>query len=194
MNVTEFNYVAWIVLPVLIFFARLVDVSLATLRHILVFRGMKNIVPFFAFVEILIWTLAITQVMENLSNVAAFLAWAFGFSIGTYLGMVIEERLALGHQLVRVIHQKAPPGFIDSLKEKGFGVTSLGARGAFGLVNVSLIVSLRNRLGQLLQMLNAMSPRPFYTIEDVRSVGRVRPAGDPSFPGWWWSQSDPSRG
>jgi len=155
----------------LIFLARLVDVSLATVRHILVFRGMKKVVPFFAFVEILIWTLAITQVMENLSNVAAFFAWALGFSVGTYLGMMIEERLALGHQLVRVIHQELPSNFMDSLKEKGYGVTSLGAQGAFGLVNISLIVSPRKRLGQLLQMLNAMTPQPFYTVEDVRSVG-----------------------
>ena len=170
MNFSDFDFVAWIVIPMLIFFARLVDVSLATVRHILVFRGMKKIVPFFAFVEILIWTLAITQVMENISNVAAFFAWALGFSVGTYLGMMIEERLALGHQLVRVIHQETPTGFIDSLKEKGYGVTSLGAQGAFGLVNISLIVSPRKRLGNLLKMLNTMTPQPFYTVEDVRSV------------------------
>jgi len=64
MNFEQFDFVAWVLIPALIFLARLIDVSLATLRHILVFRGMKKIVPFFAFVEILIWTLAITQVME----------------------------------------------------------------------------------------------------------------------------------
>jgi len=180
MNFSDFDFVAWLVIPMLIFLARLVDVSLATVRHILVFRGMKKVVPFFAFVEILIWTLAITQVMENLSNVAAFFAWALGFSVGTYLGMMIEERLALGHQLVRVIHQQIPPGFIDSLKEKGYGVTSLGAHGAFGLVNISLIVSPRKRLGQLLKILNDVSPQPFYTVEDVRSVGSGAVATPPS--------------
>ncbi|HBR95656.1 MAG TPA: hypothetical protein DEA90_15970 [Opitutae bacterium] len=171
MNIEQFDFVAWVVIPVLVFLARLVDVSLATLRHILIFRGMKRVVPFFAFIEILVWTLAITQVMENLSNVAALFAWALGFSAGTYLGMLIEERLALGHQLVRVIHQKMPVDFVKSLNEKGYGITSLGAHGAFGQVDVSLIVSPRKRLGQLLKMLNAMAPQPFYTVEDVRSVG-----------------------
>ncbi len=170
MNFHDFNFVAWVLIPTLIFVARLTDVSLATIRHILVFRGMKKLVPFFAFVEILIWTLAITQVMDNLSNVPAFLAWALGFSVGTYVGIMLEERLALGHQLVRVIHPEAPSGLIDFLKEKGYGVTSMGGHGAFGLVNISLIVSPRKRLGELLQMLNGMSPRPFYTVEDVRSV------------------------
>lgn len=171
MNFNDLDLIAWVVIPVLIFLARLVDVSLATLRHILVYRGVKKVVPFLAFIEILIWTLAITQVMENLSNAAAFLAWALGFSVGTYLGMIIEERLALGHQLVRVIHQKMPTDFIESLKEKGYGVTSLGAHGAFGQVDISLIVSPRKRLGQLLKMLNNMTPQPFYTVEDVRTVG-----------------------
>ncbi|MGZ0656431.1 DUF2179 domain-containing protein [Coraliomargarita sp. W4R53] len=171
MNFSDFDLIAWVLIPVLIFFARLVDVSLATLRHILVFRGMKKVVPFLAFIEILIWTLAITQVMENLSNTAALLAWALGFSVGTYLGMIIEERLALGHQLVRVIHQKMPTDFIESLKERGYGVTCLGAHGAFGQVDISLIVSPRKRLGELLKMLNQMTPPPFYTVEDVRTVG-----------------------
>lgn len=180
MNIQDFDHIAWVVIPLLIFMARLVDVSLATLRHILVFRGMKKVVPFLAFVEILIWTLAITQVTENLSNAVAFIAWALGFSVGTYLGMRIEERLALGHQLVRVIHQKMPADFMESLKNLGYGVTSLGAHGAFGQVDISLIVSPRKRLGQLLKMLNAMTPQPFYTVEDVRSVGSGVIAGSAS--------------
>lgn len=171
MNFEQFDFVAWVVIPLLIFLARLVDVSLATLRHILIFRGLKKVVPFFAFFEIIVWTLAITQVMENLSNAATFLAWALGFAVGTYAGIIIEERLALGHQLVRVIHQKMPDDFIEWLKEAGYGVTSLGAHGAFGQVDISLIVSPRKRLGQLLKMLNQMTPKPFYTVEDVRSVG-----------------------
>lgn len=70
----NFNYMAWVFIPLLIFIARLADVSLATLRHILIFRGHKKIEPVFAFVEVMVWLLAITQVMNNLSNIASLLA------------------------------------------------------------------------------------------------------------------------
>jgi uncharacterized protein YebE (UPF0316 family) len=85
--------------------------------------------------------------------------------------MIIEERLALGHQLVRVIHREPPGSFVERMKEEGYGITSVGANGAFGNVDITLIVSPRKRLGHLLKILNHMTPPPFYTIEDVRSVG-----------------------
>ncbi len=167
----NFDYMAWVVTPLLIFIARLTDVSLATLRHTLVSRGQKKIVPFFAFVEVTIWLLAISQVMNNLSNIACFLAWAFGFSAGTYMGMVIEERLALGHKLVRIIAQGNTDDIAVHLKDEGYGVTSVGGSGSRGIVGILLVVSARKNLGRLLSLLNSMTPKPFYTVEDVRSVG-----------------------
>lgn len=184
----DFDYMAWVVLPLLIFLARLVDVSLATMRHILIFRGQKRIVPIFAFIEVIIWLLAITQVMNNLSNIACFLAFAFGFSAGTYAGMLIEERLALGYQLVRVIFDHDSQGVLATLKQEGYGATTLDARGARGAVEILLVVSERKRLGKLTALLNQLEPKPFYTIEDVRSVGstlftRAPTPGDFAFEG-----------
>src|SRR5690606_15830411 len=154
-----FDYMAWVVLPTLIFLARLTDVSLATLRHILIFRGMRTIVPIFAFIEVTIWLLAITQVMNNLTNVACFLAWAFGFSAGTYIGMVIEERLALGYQLVRVISHGDSQDLLETLTGERYGVTTLLARGARGPVDVLLVVSERKRLSHLLALLGKRDPK-----------------------------------
>jgi len=167
----NFDYITWVVTPLLIFLARLMDVSLATVRHILIFRGMKKVVPVFAFIEVSIWLLAIAQVMQNLSNVACFLAFALGFSAGTYVGMVIEERLALGFQLVRVIFAGDSNELRDSLKQEGYGVTTIDARGARGAVEILLIVSARRRLFKLLDLLAKLDPKPFFTVEDVRSVG-----------------------
>ena len=166
-----FDYIAWVVTPALIFLARLTDVSLATLRHILIFRGLKKVVPLFAFVEVSIWLLAITQVMQNLDNIACFLAFALGFSLGTYAGMAVEERLALGFQLVRVIYQGAADDFLGALRKAGYGVTTLPAQGSRGPVQIALVVSSRKRLGELLALLRKFEPTPFYTVEDVRSVG-----------------------
>lgn len=175
----NFDFMAWIVIPVLIFLARLADVSLATLRHILIFRGQKKIVPLFAFVEVIIWLLAITQVMNNLSNLACFLAWALGFSAGTYLGMIIEERLALGYQLVRVIAQGNADAIADRLREEGYGLTTVGASGSQGTVGILLVVSERKKLGPLVGLLSSLNPKPFYTVEDVRSVGNPIVARNP---------------
>src|SRR5690606_19379332 len=170
-NMENFDYITWIVTPLLIFLARLLDVSLATIRHILIFRGMKKVVPVFAFIEVSIWLLAIAQVMQNVSNIACFLAFAAGFSAGTYVGMVIEERLALGFQLVRVIFPGDTADLRVSLKQEGYGVTTIDARGARGAVEILLIVSARRRLFKLLDLLAKLDPKPFFTVEDVRSVG-----------------------
>ena len=98
-----FDYFSWIILPLLIFIARLGDVTMATLRHIFVSKGFKKIVPILGFFEVLIWLVAMRQVFSHLDNVACFIAWAAGFSAGTYLGMYIDERLAIGTQIIRII-------------------------------------------------------------------------------------------
>lgn len=174
----NFDYMVWVVIPLLIFLARLTDVSLATLRHILIFRGLKKIVPLFAFIEVLIWLLAISQVMNNLDNIACFLAFAFGFSAGTYVGMAIEERLALGYQLVRIIAPENVTTIAKKLSEEGYGVTTVDANGARGAVGVVIAISERKRLPKLIALLDKLDPSPFYTVEDVRSVGR--PATPPN--------------
>ena len=99
---SSIDFTAWVLIPALIFVARLIDVTLATMRHILVARGAKRVVPLLAFVEVTVWLLAMTQIMSNLDNLAYSFAWAAGFAAGTYCGIVLEEKLALGYQLVRV--------------------------------------------------------------------------------------------
>ena len=82
----------WVVVPLLICLARIIDVSLGTLRIILVSRGMKVVAPILGFFEIFIWLLAIGQIMHNLTNIVNYFAYAFGFSIGNYIGIILEKR------------------------------------------------------------------------------------------------------
>ncbi|MBI1183342.1 DUF2179 domain-containing protein [bacterium] len=159
---------AWLVIPALIFFARILDVSIGTMRIVFIARGAKGIAPLLGFFEVLIWLIAMGQIMQNLSNIASYLAWASGFAVGNYVGLIIEEKLAIGNLLVRVITAKPAHELIESLKKAGFGVTSVDAFGAQGPVNIIFTLFKRKDLEQVLSIVKAHNPNAFYTIENVR--------------------------
>ena len=93
-------YFTWVVIPVLIFLARILDVSIGTLRLIYVSRGYKTLAPVLGFFEVLIWLAAIRQIMQHVDNPACFLAYALGFASGNYIGMWISEKLSIGKVLL----------------------------------------------------------------------------------------------
>jgi uncharacterized protein YebE (UPF0316 family) len=128
----SFDYYSWIILPLIIFFSRVGDVSLGTLRHVFISKGFRRIVPVLGFFEVLIWIVVVAQVMKNLNNVACYLAYAGGFATGTYVGLRIEERLALGMQVIRIITNQDSGALIAALKEKKHGVTIVDAQGGMG--------------------------------------------------------------
>src|SRR5690606_38967593 len=93
----------WVVLPGIIFLARLIDVALGTLRIIFVSRSMRKLAPLDGFFESLIWLFAISQIVMNLSNVMSYFAFAAGFATGNYVGIYLENKLSLGLLSVRVV-------------------------------------------------------------------------------------------
>ncbi len=161
---------AWVILPLLIFFARICDVSLGTLRVIFISRGFRKIAPLVGFFEVIIWLLAIGQVMQNVGNFASYIAYGGGFAAGTYVGMAVEERLSLGTVVVRVITQRDAAPLEKALREMGVGLTSMDARGATGPVRVLLSVCRRQDLSQVLACINEHQPGAFFTVEEVRTV------------------------
>jgi uncharacterized protein YebE (UPF0316 family) len=165
----NFDYFNWIILPVLIFLARMSDVTLATLRNIFISKGFRNIVPLIGFFEVLIWLLAARQVFGNLNNPACFIAWAGGFATGTYIGMRLDEYLALGMQMVRIITNQNPEILIKQLSEKNHGVTVVDGHGAVGPVKLIFTVVKRKSLKEVTESINSHLPDSFYSIEDVRS-------------------------
>jgi uncharacterized protein YebE (UPF0316 family) len=164
------NTFTWVILPLLIFFARIADVSLQTMRIIFTSKGKKLLAPLVGFFEVLIWLLAIGQVMRNLTNVACYLAYGVGFATGNYVGLLIEERLAVGTVLLRVITQSDPSSLIAHLSKKNYGVTSIEALGVRGKVSILLMVIRRIDLKQIARDILHFNPKAFYTIEDVRHV------------------------
>jgi uncharacterized protein YebE (UPF0316 family) len=163
-------------IPLLIALARVVDVSIGTLRIIFVAKGLRLWAPILGFFEVSIWLGAISQVMGNLTTPINFIAYALGFSLGNYLGMYIESRLALGMVVVRIITKKDSTLLVQALRNLRYSVTVADAEGNVGAVKIIFTVIKRVDIKNVTQLILKHNPLAVYSIEDVRH------ASDPDFP------------
>jgi uncharacterized protein YebE (UPF0316 family) len=173
MDITAFfdsEIFNWIIIPLLIFFARVADVSIGTVRIIFVSRGMKFLAPICGFFEILIWLVAIGKVFQNFSNPVFYIAYAGGFATGNYVGIYIEEKLAMGLCVLRIITRKDATDLIEFLKAAGYGVTLIDALGSKGPVKIIYTVIRRHDINEIDKIIQRFNPKAFYSIEDVRFV------------------------
>jgi uncharacterized protein YebE (UPF0316 family) len=161
---------SYVILPLLIFLARICDVSIGTMRIIFVSKGKRNIAPILGFFEVLIWITAISKIMANLDNYVNFIAYAAGFATGNYVGMIIEEKLAMGILMIRVFAHEKGDALVQTLNSSGFGATVVQAHGA--RENIQLIYSIvkRNELASVLDIITGLNPKAFYTIEEIKMV------------------------
>jgi len=167
MDSDLFNYV---ILPLLIFCSRVGDVTIGTLRIIFVSKGKKYLAPILGFFEVLIWILAISRIMQNLDNYVNYVAYAGGFAAGNFVGMLLEEKIAMGVMVVRVITHKPADELIGKLTSIGCGITSVDARGVKEDVHVIYTVIHRSELKYVIDIIKDYNPRAFYSVEDVRYV------------------------
>jgi uncharacterized protein YebE (UPF0316 family) len=159
-----------VIIPVLIFVARIMDVTLGTIRIIYVSRGIRLLAAALGFVEVFIWLLAISQIMRNLTNIFNYLAYAAGFAAGNFIGISLEKKISMGKFLVRVIAKDEGSPLAAKLSQQGFGTTSVKAQGSTGPVKIIFTVIKRKDVARVLEIIKQDSPRAFYTIEDVRYV------------------------
>ncbi|MDA3903059.1 MAG: DUF2179 domain-containing protein [Desulfuromusa sp.] len=164
---------AFIILPLLVFLARVLDVSIGTLRIIFVAKGLKRLAALLGFFESLIWLVAVVQVMQNLNSWQTYIAFALGFAAGNYVGVMLEERIALGNLMIRIITKQEADGLVRVLWESGYGVTSVDAQGESGPVKVIFSVVKRKKLAQFIALIKKYHPKAFYTIEDMRYVNET---------------------
>lgn len=157
-----------VIVPVFIFLARICDVTIGTMRIIFVSRGMKMIAPILGFVEVFIWIIAVGQIFQNLTNPLNYFAYAAGFATGNYVGMLVEERLAMGLALIRIITQRDATNLIDYLRAAGYGVTVLDAQGKLGPGKVIFSVVKRKNIRDVEDAIHEFNPKAFYSIEDIR--------------------------
>lgn len=171
-NLLLFNseFYTWFLLPFLIFMARVIDVSMGTVRVIFVSRGLKYLAPVVGFFEVLIWLLAIGQIMKNLSNPACYIAYAGGFAMGNYVGICIAGKLSLGVVLIRVVTEKDALPLIEHLKSENYGVTSVDGYGTLGKIKIIFTIVPRREVKKVVQFVKRFNPNAFYTIEEVSFV------------------------
>ncbi len=157
-------------LPLLICLARISDQSIGTLRLILVSKGHKNVAPFLAFFESLIWLLAVSQILKHMDNWVTFVAYGLGFAIGNYVGMVLEEKISLGHVIVRVFPKTDYSELINYMSRHVIGYSIIDAEGRMGELKIIFSIISRKNLQDYIKVVENHIPDAFFSIEDVKSV------------------------
>lgn len=160
-------------LPFFVFFARICDVTLGTLRIIFISKGKKFLAPLFGFIEVFIWITVIGQVLEySAGDLICYLAYAAGYAAGSYVGMRVEERLALGTQLIRIFTKKDGGELVRLLNKNNYGATTVRGEGVEGEVAIIETFVSRKRSRYVQTLISDYDSSAFYVISDVRSVKR----------------------
>jgi uncharacterized protein YebE (UPF0316 family) len=156
----------------LIFILRVSDMTLDTLRVLMVMRGRKPIAWLLGFFQSAIFILAISSVLSNLSNLLNVIGYAAGFATGNVVGMLIEERLAIGHINLSIISPNLGSAIANRLRDEGYAITEIPARGKDGMVTLLNSSVLRKNVHHVRRVVNEIDPEAFITAEDVRPVRR----------------------
>lgn len=148
---------------------RIVDVSLATTRTILLTKGKAKTAAFIGFFEILIYTKVLSDIVTNLGQWYYLIAYATGFSLGNYIGTKIERKLAFGDVQIRMIIHPDYYYIINELRNMHFGVTTFLGEGRDGERKMILITAKRKRVNELYNYLQSNKINAFVNVNDITS-------------------------
>jgi uncharacterized protein YebE (UPF0316 family) len=156
--------------PIFIFCARVVDVSMGTLRTMCVVRGLRFTAAILGFFEVGIWVTAVSGVLTHLEQWYNIVAYASGFATGNVIGIFIEQKLAIGMQMVRLISRSQSAAVAAGLRLAGYAVTEVKGQGLRGQVSISFVVTPRKETPTVMRVANQIDPEVVSTVEDVRSA------------------------
>lgn len=156
----------------MIFMLRVLDMSLDTLRLLVVMRGRKGIAWVLGFFQAAIFVAAITSVLSNMDNPLNVLGYAAGFATGNVIGMMIEEKLAIGHVQLSIVSPGRGAAVAERLRAEGYAITEIPARGKDGMVTLLSASVLRKHVDKVHSLVNEVDEKAFITSEDVRPVRR----------------------
>ena len=164
-----FDWYSWVILPMLVFASRIADVTLGTLRIIFTSRGRHKIAPALGFMEVLIWIVVVSQVFSHAHSITAYIGYAAGFATGTFVGMYVEGRMAIGTLVLRVILAKGADELAAAHCLAGLGVTSVNGEGAQRPGNLLYTVVQRKNMGVPTGIIPHLCPGAFFAVEEVPS-------------------------
>lgn len=172
-------------LGALVFIARVGDVSLGTVRTIVIVQGRTRLAFFLGLVEVSMWLVVIAAVLGKVATRPVLgLFYAFGFATGNIAGIMLERRLALGDVALRVICHEGTETLPARLREEGYGVTTFAGEGLHGPVTMMYIVCRRRDLPRILRIVDALAPRAFYTTEPLGGVHKLNRGASSLATGW----------
>lgn len=156
-------------LPVVIFFGRIMDVSLGTLRVVFIGKGQKKIASLMGFVEVFIWIIIISEILTRANDLVSYLSYAAGYAAGVYVGLLLEERIAFGFVSCRIYTTNKGAELMELLKKQEFGATILQGKGSFGK-EVSIIETVvdRKRLDDAMKIIEGIDEKVFIVVNDIR--------------------------
>ncbi len=154
---------------IFIFVARVFDVSIGTFRIILISQGYRYIAPILGFIEILIWLTAIGKTLGNLHGIFSYLIYAGGFATGNYVGMLLESKISIGFQSIRIITSEKVTALPMILKDEGFDISIINGKGSKGDIFIIYTVVRKRYVKRIVEIVNTLEPNAYITIENVIS-------------------------
>ena len=157
---------------VLIFVVRVISITLATVRFLIMGRANKLAVFIIAVFEALTFALTFAVVAQDLTNIPFLASYSLGFATGTYVGILIEERIGQGFSSVTIISMTRSLPIVEAIREQGFGATRTAGEGVTGSVGMIYVVARRKDVPAVVRIANEIDPKAFITVEEARSVSR----------------------
>jgi len=172
-------------LPFIIFFGRIIDVSLGTLRIIFVSKGEKYLARLVGFFEVFIWIVVISEIFSRANGLFSYLSYAAGYGMGNFVGIMIEQKIAFGTLLCRVYTKQSGEELIRTLNKRNFGSTLIHGSGSLGEIDIVEIVVDRRRAKEIERLINEFDPDVFFVTEDIRTKQKgIFPENNSLFKKW----------
>lgn len=172
MTIENFDMISYVLLPTLIFLARLADVTVATVKLMFVVNNARKMAAILGFFEALITIVALSRIVQDANNMLAFVMYAAGFAAGTYVGMWIEGKMAYGNVLVRIISKEMPEELFQYLATNRHNFSLVDGYDESGNTRVLFTICKRSNVHALIARLEEVAPRAMYTVEGLKQVSR----------------------
>ena len=153
-----------------IFTLRMLDVGIGTVRIVLISRGRRAPAAALGFVEAMIWVIAVSRVLSGLEDPVRMVAFALGFAAGTYFGSMVEEWLALGQSLIRVVAPVQTDQVAPMLRQRGYGATVVNGDGLSGEVRVTFCIVPRKVVWSVTRLIHQANPEAYVSVEQTSTI------------------------